>query len=48
MFYISVLELTLTCALVAALFIVPALIKRSYAQMDRRLKKIEKKMNEKK
>jgi len=48
MFYISALELTLTCALVAALFIAPALIKRSYAQMDRRLKKIEKKMEEKK
>ena len=48
MFYISTLELTLTCALIALIFVVPVIVKRSYAQMDKRLKDIEKKMAKKK
>jgi hypothetical protein len=44
MFYISTLELTLTCALIALLFIAPLMIKRSYAKTDKRLKDVEKKL----
>lgn len=44
MFYISTLELTLTCLLVALVFVVPTIIKRSYAKMDQRLKDVEKKL----
>lgn len=48
MFYISTLELTLTCALIAFVFIVPLLIKRAYAKMDKRIKSLENKMDKKK
>lgn len=42
MFYISTLELSLTCLLILLIFIVPYIIKRSYADIDQRLKKLEK------
>ncbi|MDD2923432.1 MAG: hypothetical protein PHQ36_14195 [Anaerolineales bacterium] len=48
MFYISSLELTLTCALIAFLFVAPIIVKRTYAQMDKRLKDVEKKIEKKK
>jgi hypothetical protein len=48
MFYISAFELTLTCALVALLLILPPIIKRSYAQMEKRVKDLEKKIEKKK
>jgi hypothetical protein len=48
MFYISTLELTLTCTLIALLFVVPVIVKRSYARMDKRLKDVEKKLDKKK
>ncbi len=48
MFYISTLELTLTCALIALLFIAPIIVKRTYAQIDKRLKDVEKKIAQKK
>ncbi len=42
MFYISVLELTLTCGLILLVLIIPLMVKRFYASMDKRLKNIEK------
>lgn len=47
MFYISALELTLTCALISALFIVPFVIKRAQAKMDRRIRELERKLDKK-
>ena len=48
MFYISTFELTLTCAVIITLFILPIIIKRSYAKMDRRIKELEDKVAQKK
>jgi len=48
MFRISSLELALTCGLIILIFIVPMLISRGYAQINRRLHQIEKKLNKKK
>jgi len=47
MFYISTLELTLTCALIALLFVLPVIVKRTYARIDKRLKDVEKKLEKK-
>jgi ABC-type transport system involved in cytochrome bd biosynthesis fused ATPase/permease subunit len=47
MFYISTLELTLTCALIIMLFIVPVIVKRAYAKMDKRIKNLENKVDKK-
>jgi hypothetical protein len=43
MFYISVLELTLTCGLVLLVLVIPLMVKRYYRSMAKRPKNIEKK-----
>jgi flagellar biosynthesis protein FliR len=48
MFRISSLELALTCGLIVLVFIVPMLISRWYAQINKRLNQIEKKIDKKK
>ncbi len=48
MFRISSLELALTCGLIILIFIVPLLISRWYAQINKRLNQIEKKIDKKK
>jgi len=47
MFRIGIFELALTCGLVILLVIVPLIVARSSAQTNRRLKKIEEKLNKK-
>jgi F0F1-type ATP synthase membrane subunit b/b' len=47
MFHISVAELALTCGVILLIFILPILWKRFSADMDRRLKNIEKKIEKK-
>jgi flagellar biosynthesis protein FliR len=42
MFYISVLELTLTCGLILLVLVIPLMVKRFYADMNKKLKDIEK------
>ncbi|MBI2332422.1 MAG: hypothetical protein HYU84_09750 [Chloroflexi bacterium] len=41
MFRIGVLELGLTCALVALAIVIPLIVTRGYARLNKRLKKIE-------
>ena len=48
MFHISVVELAFTCGIILLLLVAPVMWKRFYAQMDKRLKNIEKKIDEKK
>ena len=48
MFRIGVLELGVTCALVALTIIIPLIITRGYAQINKRLSKIENNMAKKK
>lgn len=48
MFRIGVLELGLTCALVALAVVIPLIVTRGYAKMNRRLKDIEGKLSRKK
>jgi Na+/melibiose symporter-like transporter len=48
MFHISVVELAFTCGVILLLLVVPVMLKRFYAQMDKRLKNIEKKIEKKK
>jgi len=48
MFRISSLELALTCGLIILIFFVPMLISRWYAQINKRLNQIEKKIDKKK
>ncbi len=48
MFHVSVLELTLTCGLILLVLVIPIMIKRFYARVDKRLKNIEKKIDKKK
>ena len=45
MFHISVLELALTCGLILLVLVIPLMVKRFYASMDKRLKNIEKKID---
>ena len=47
MFHISVTELALTCGVILLIFILPIIWKRFNADMDRRLKNIEKKIEKK-
>lgn len=42
MFHFSVLELMLACGLALLVLVVPLIIKRFYASLDRRLRNIEK------
>jgi len=48
MFRISSLELALTCGLIVLIFFVPMLVSRWYAQINKRLNQIEKKLDKKK
>ena len=48
MFRISTLELALTCGLIVLVFFVPVIISRWYAQINKRLNQIEKKIDKKK
>jgi hypothetical protein len=48
MFHISVVELAFTCGVILLLLIAPVMWRRFYAQVDRRLKDIEKKIEKKK
>jgi len=48
MFRIGVLELTLTCGLILLALVIPMMLARFYARMDKRLKNIEKKIDKKK
>jgi hypothetical protein len=48
MFHISVAELALTCGVILMIFIIPVMWRRLSADMDRRLKNIEKKIDKKK
>lgn len=47
MFHISVVELVFTCGIIVLLLIAPVLWRRFYADMDKRLKNIEKKIEKK-
>ncbi len=48
MYRIGVLELGLTCALVALAFIIPLIVTRGYARLSKRLKRIEDNLTKKK
>lgn len=48
MFRIGVLELGLTCALVALAIVIPLIVTRGYARLNKRLKKIEDNLTKKK
>lgn len=48
MFRIGVLELGVTCALVALAIVIPLIITRGYARINKRLSKIENNMAKKK
>ena len=47
MFRVGVVELALTCGLILLVLVIPLMLTRFYARMDRRLKDIEKKMDKK-
>ncbi len=48
MFRIGLLESGITCTIVALIILVPLIIGRGYARIDKRLKKIENKLDKKK
>ena len=48
MFRIGVLELGLTCALIALAIVIPLIVTRGYTGLNRRLKNIEKKVEKRK
>jgi hypothetical protein len=48
MFRIGVLELTLTCGLLLLVLVIPVIVSRFYARVDKRLKNIENKIDKKK
>ncbi|MFN8411584.1 MAG: hypothetical protein U0Z26_04275 [Anaerolineales bacterium] len=48
MFRIGVLELVSTCSIVALVIIIPLIITRGYARINKRLKNIENKLEKKK
>jgi len=48
MFRIGVLELGLTCALVALALVIPLIVTRGYARLNKRLKRIEDNLTKKK
>ncbi|MDP1546565.1 MAG: hypothetical protein Q8L87_11125 [Anaerolineales bacterium] len=47
MFRIGIIELGITCGLVALAIIIPLIVTRGYAALNKRLNKIENKMNKK-
>ena len=48
MFRIGVVELALTCGLLLLVLVIPVMVTRFYARLDKRLKNIEKKIDKKK
>ncbi|NOT03842.1 MAG: hypothetical protein HOP27_04510 [Anaerolineales bacterium] len=48
MFRVGVLELTITCGLLFLVIVIPILVARYYARVDKRLKNIETKIDKKK
>lgn len=48
MFRIGILELGLTCALIALAIVIPLIITRGYARLNRRLKGLEDRLSKKK
>lgn len=47
MFRIGIIELGITCGLIALAIIVPLIVTRGYASLNRRLKDIENKISKK-
>ena len=47
MFRIGIVELGITCALVALAFVVPWIVMRGYSSLNDRVKKIDKKIDKK-
>jgi len=47
MFRIGIFELALTCGLVVLVIVIPLIVARYSSQMDRRLKNIEKQLDQK-
>jgi hypothetical protein len=47
MFRIGIVELGITCGLIALAIIIPLIVTRGYAALNRRLRKIEKRMGKK-
>lgn len=47
MFRIGILELGFTCALISLAIVVPLLVTRGYARLNKRLNKIEDKVSKK-
>ena len=48
MFRIGVFELALSCGLIFLVIVIPIIVARYYARVDKRLKNIEKKLDKKK
>lgn len=48
MFRIGILELGLTCALIALAIVIPLIVTRGYARLNRRLKNLENNLTKKK
>jgi len=48
MFRIGIIELGITCALIALAIIIPLVISRGYASLNRRLNDLENKLEKKK
>jgi len=48
MFRIGILELGLTCALIALAIVIPLIVTRGYARLNRRLKNLESNLTKKK
>jgi hypothetical protein len=48
MFRVGVVELISACGLLLVVFIIPVMLSRFYARLDKRLKSIEKKIDKKK
>lgn len=47
MFRIGIVELAVTCVIVVLALIIPAIVARGYARLDKRLKDIERKLEKK-
>ncbi len=47
MFHISVVELAFTCGVILLVLVIPVMLKRFYARVDKRLKNIEKNIDKK-
>lgn len=47
MFRIGVLELGLTCALITLAIVIPLIVTRGYAQLNKRMKNLENKFGKK-